>query len=99
MCGRLPCWQEFFGGDARLVGAAMCPAFLMWRSPMAAGHNALREIGSRSQKLLWHKWRVPISGSTGWVHPRIALSNLIGARKARASLKLPAEQALCNMSL
>ena len=67
-----PCWQELFGGDARLVGAAMCPAFLMRRLPMAAGHNALREIGSRSlarsQELPWHEWGVPISGSTGWVH-------------------------------
>ena len=22
-----PCWQGIFGGDAGLVGAAMCPAF------------------------------------------------------------------------
>jgi hypothetical protein len=42
---------------------------LMRRFPWAAGHNALREIRSRSktrsQKLLWHKWGVPISRSTG----------------------------------
>ena len=49
---------------------------------MAAGHNALREIGprslARSQELPWHEWGVPISGSTGWVHyPAIALSNLV----------------------
>jgi len=57
---------------------------------MAAGHNALRESGSRSlarsQELPWHDWGVPISGSTGWVHyPRTALSNLVSARKARIS--------------
>jgi hypothetical protein len=60
----------------------------MRRFPMAAGHNALREIGSRSkarsQKLPWHEWGVLISGSTGWVHyPFIALSNFVSARYAR----------------
>jgi hypothetical protein len=55
---------------------------------MAAGHNALREIRSRSkarsQKLPWHEWGVLISGSTGWVHyPVNALSNLFGALWAR----------------
>ena len=69
----------------------------MRRLPMAAGHNALREIGSRSlarsQELPWHEWGVPISGSTGWAHyPAIALSNLVSALGC-ASLKLPAEQA------
>jgi hypothetical protein len=58
---------------------------LMRRFPMAAGHNALREIGSRSkarsQRLPWHDWGVAIFGSTGWVHyPFIALSNFVSAR-------------------
>jgi hypothetical protein len=45
---------------------------LMRRFPVAAGHNALREIGSRSkarsQKLPWHHY------------PFIALSNFVSAR-------------------
>ena len=57
---------------------------------MAAGHDTLREIRprskARSQKLPWHEWGVPISGSTGWVHyPSIALSDLVSALWARIS--------------
>ena len=69
MCGRLPVGKSFL---EVLHGCGRCchvSGLLMRRLPMAAGHNALREIGSRSkarsQKLPWHKWGVPISGSTG----------------------------------
>ena len=44
---------------------------------------------------LWHKWGVPISriDRLGALSSPLALSNFVGARRERASLKLPAKEA------
>jgi len=66
MCGRLRAVKGN-GAFAAVVGAAMCSA-CQSAAHMAAGHNAFRGSGPGQKlafEMLWPKWVVLITGSTG----------------------------------
>jgi len=100
MCGRLPVGKSFF---EVMHGWSVLPVsgLSMRRLRMAAGHNAFREIRSRSKAVV-NSCHGTSGVSRSPDRPAGCIILVLPfptslARVKRASLKLPAEQALCSV--
>ena len=101
MCGRLPVGKSFFRGDARLVGAAMCPAFRCGAYPWPLAIMLSARLGP-GQKPAVKSCRGTSGVSRSPDRPAGCIILVLPfptslARVKRASLKLTAEQALCSV--